>query len=189
MKIMKSAVFLCVAVVIAAALGGRAAAKNGDSPMSDSWITAKTKMALASDDRVKGRQINIDTKNGEVILRGKVDTEEAKTAAEEVAKNIENVRRVKNELQVVAPARREAVDDNDDAISDRVKKALDRDDSLRRADIDVKVNAGVVTLTGEAPDMMAKSKASWLAWKLPGVKSVQNDLTVKEKEKERNRNR
>lgn len=188
MKIMKSAVFLCVAVLIAAALGGRAAAKS-ESPMSDSWITAKTKVALASDDRVKGRQVNVETKNGEVILRGKVDDEMAKTAAEEVARNIENVKGVKNELQVVAPARREAVDDDDDAINDRVKKAFDREDSLRRADIDVKVSAGVVTLTGEAPDMMAKSKASWLAWKLPGVKSVQNDLVVKEKEKEKTRSR
>lgn len=181
----RSAVTLCAAITLAAALGGTAAAKSktSDSPMSDSWITAKTKMALASDDRVKGRQVNVDTRNKEVILRGKVDTEEAKIAAEEVAKNIENVKSVKNELQVVPPTQRAAVDDSDDMIAERVEKALDKDDALRKADIDVKVNAGVVTLMGEAPDMMAKAKASWLAWKLPGVKSVTNDLTVKEKAK------
>jgi len=181
----KSLMTLCAAILIAAAFGGTAAAepKTNASPMSDSWITAKTKMALASDDRVKGRQVNVETKNAAVMLRGKVDTEEAKLAAEEVAKNIENVKSVKNELQVVAPARREAVDDNDDAISERVAKALDKDDSLRKADIDVTVNAGVVTLTGDAPDMMSKGKASWLAWKMPGVKSVTNDLVVKEKAK------
>jgi len=182
MKAIKCAVTLCAAVLIAASLGGTAEAKS-ESPMSDSWITAKTKLALAADDRVKGRQVNVETKNGEVVLRGKVDDEMAKTAAEEVARNIENVKGVKNELQVVAPARREAVEESDEAVTDRVKNALDKDDALRKADIDVKVSAGVVTLTGEAPSLMAKSKASWLAWKLPGVKSVQNDLTVMEKAK------
>lgn len=177
---MRSSVSLCAALLIAASLGGLAMAK--DSPMSDSWITAKTKMALAADDRVKGRQVSVETKNGEVMLRGKVDTEEAKLAAEDVARRIENVTGVKNELQVVAPARREAVEDADEAIADRVKKALDKDEATRKADIGVKVNAGVVTLTGES-DLMTKSKASWLAWKLKGVKSVTNDMTVMEKKK------
>lgn len=181
-RIFLKTVLLCSALLLA---GSSRAARNGDSPMSDSWITAKTKMALASDDRVKGRQVNVETRNGEVMLRGKVDTAEAKTAAEEVARRIENVRGVKNELQVVAPERRDAVDDSDDALADRVKKALNKDDALRKADVGVKVNAGVVTLTGEASDLLAKSKASWLAWKLPGVKSVTNDMTVKEKAKNR----
>src|SRR5262245_46282720 len=52
---------------------------------SDSWITSKTKIALFSDDRVKGRQVHVETKDGVVYLRGKVDTPEAKKAAVEVA--------------------------------------------------------------------------------------------------------
>src|SRR5262244_2866374 len=46
-------------------------AKTG---MSDSWLTSKTKIALFSDDRVKGRQVHVETKGGVVYLRGKVDT-------------------------------------------------------------------------------------------------------------------
>src|SRR6266849_3879924 len=52
-------------------------AKQG---MSDSWITSKAKIALFSDDRVKGRQVHVETKDGMVMLRGKVDSAEAKAA-------------------------------------------------------------------------------------------------------------
>jgi osmotically-inducible protein OsmY len=42
------------------------------------------------------------------MLRGKVDSDEAKNAAEEIAKGIDGVKSVKNELQVVATSKREA---------------------------------------------------------------------------------
>jgi len=176
-----SVVSLCAALLIAAALGSSAIAAPGESPMSDSWITAKTKMSLAADGRVKGRQVKVGTDNGQVVLRGKVDTQEARTAAEEIAKGIDNVKGVKNELQVVAPSRREAIDDKDDAITARVKKCFAKEKSLRKANIGVVTNAGVVSLTGEVPNFMTSAKASWDAWKLSGVKSVKNDLTIKEK--------
>jgi osmotically-inducible protein OsmY len=38
----------------------------------------------------------------------------------------------------------------------------------------------VVSLSGEVPDLMTSAQASWTAWQVPGVKSVKNDLTVKE---------
>jgi hyperosmotically inducible periplasmic protein len=149
--------------------------------MNDSWMTAKTKIALFSDSRVKGREINVETKDGTVMLRGKVDTDEAKSAAEEVAKGIDGVKSVKNELQVVAPSKREAVDEKDDAITKRVKQHIAKDNRLKDADISVKTNAGVVSLTGEVSDLTTSAKASWTAWKVPGVKSVKNDLSIKDK--------
>ncbi len=150
-------------------------------PITDSWLTAKTKIALVADARVKGRQINVETKKGVVMLRGKVDTDEAKTAAEETAKGIDGVKSVKNELQVVAPAKREAVEEKDDIITDRVKREINKDAKLKKANIDVKTNAGVVSLSGEVPDITTSAKASWTAWKVVGVKSVKNDLSIKNK--------
>jgi len=40
--------------------------------------------------------------------------------------------------------------------------------------------SGVVSLTGEVMAIMTSANASWTAWQVPGVKSVKNDLTVKE---------
>ena len=42
-------------------------------------------------------------------------------------------------------------------------------------------DAFVVSLTGEVRDILTSANASWTARQVPGVKSVKNDLTVKEK--------
>src|SRR6266498_3951049 len=119
--------------------------------MTDSWITSKTKIALFSDDRVKGTQVHVETQKGTVMLRGKVDSNEAKAAAAEVAQGIEGVKSVK----------------------DRFKQ----DPDLKKAKIDAKVNAGVVTLTGEVKSIGTSARASDVARGIPGVRSVKNDLT------------
>ncbi len=85
-------------------------AQEAGAEISDSWLTAKTKIALFADVRVKGRQINVETKSGMVTLRGKVDSEEAKSAASEITKGVEHVKGMQNELQVVPAADRLKVD-------------------------------------------------------------------------------
>ena len=88
---------------------------------------------------------------------------------------------MKNDLAVVAPSKRDAVEEKDEAITARVQKKIAKDAHLKKAGIAVQTNAGVVSLTGEVKDIMTSANASWTAWFVPGVKSVKNDLTVKEK--------
>jgi len=81
-------------------------AKGGGSvsreDMSDATITAKVKSALAADVGLKTvTGINVDTDNGGVVtLKGKVDSADMKKRAEQVAKKVNGVKSVKNELQV-----------------------------------------------------------------------------------------
>ena len=172
----------CTAVVIGGALlTGSAFGRAEERNMSDSWVTAKTKIALFADSRVKGSDINVATTDGAVTIRGKVDTDAAKQAAESIAKGIEGAKTVKNDLQVVAPTKREAVDDKDEAITARVNEQMAKDTQLKTAGIKAQTNAGVVSLSGEVPDLTTSAQASWSAWQVPGVKSVKNDLTVKQK--------
>jgi len=145
---------------------------------SDSWLTSKTKIALFADERVKGREVRVETVKGEVFLRGKVDSAEAKTAAGEVAKGIEGVQSVKNDLQVVAPGNRKMVDAKDGDIDKAVKARLSKDAQVKS--VDVRTDASVVTLTGEVPSIVASAKASEMARMVPGVKSVKNELTVRQ---------
>ena len=147
-------------------------AKQG---MSDSWITSKAKIALFSDDRVKGRQVHVETKDGRVMLRGKVDSAEAKAAAAEVAKGVEGVKDVKNELQVVAPSHRAEVTADDKVIAKNVQNKLKNDPQLKTAKVEV--NNGVVSLTGEVKSIDASARASEVARSVAGVRSVKNDLT------------
>jgi hyperosmotically inducible protein len=176
---------LGTALVLGAALitGSANALGKADekTPINDSWLTAKAKIALFADARVKGSEINVETTQGLVMIRGKVDSDAAKQAAESVAKGIDGVKSVKNELQVVAPSKREAIDDKDDAITTRVNEQIAKDSNLKKAGVHAQTNAGVVSLSGEVQDLMTSAQASWTAWQVPGVKSVKNDLTVKEK--------
>ena len=172
----------CTAVVIGGALlTGSAFGRAEERNMSDSWITAKTKIALFADSRVKGSDISVATTDGAVTIRGKVDTDAAKQAAESIAKGIDGAKTVKNDLQVVAPTKREAVDDKDEAITARVNEQMAKDTQLKTAGIKAQTNAGVVSLSGEVPDLTTSAQASWSAWQVPGVKLVKNDLTVKQK--------
>jgi len=176
---------LCTALVIGGAvIAGSVTAADKTTektPINDTWLTAKTKIALAADGRVKGRQIDVETTQGVVLLRGKVDSDAAKHAAGDITKLLDGVKSVKNDLEVVAPSKREAVEDKDEAITARVKEHFAKDAHLKHADIAVQTNAGVVSLTGEVKDITTSAHASWTAWFVQGVKSVKNDLTVKEK--------
>jgi len=182
---------LCTALVIGGALiagSGHAVGQADEkTPINDAWLTAKTKIALAADSRVKGRQIEVETTEGRVMLRGKVDSDAAKRAAEGITAGLDGVKTVKNDLEVVPPSAREAEEEKDEAITARVKEhiakdaTLMKDSRLKDADINVHTNAGVVSLTGEVPDISTSAQASWTTRQVPGVKSVKNDLTVKEK--------
>jgi hyperosmotically inducible protein len=144
---------------------------------TDSWVTAKAKIALYADERVKGRQISVETRQGTVILRGKVDSEDAKTAAGERVKAVEHVKGVRNELQVVAPAERKMVDTDDKTIASAVEQRLKKDPQLKKARISARADSGIVTLTGEVKSIGISSRASEVASDVPGVRAVRNDLT------------
>jgi hyperosmotically inducible protein len=150
-------------------------AQDAKVAVSDSWLTSKTKIALFSDDRVKGSQVKVETVDGVVHLRGKVDSAEAKAAATSVAQGIEGVKSVKNELQVVSAGARKAVDAKDTDIAKAVESRLSREADLKK--VDVRADAGVVTLTGEVPTISASAKASEVARGVNGVRSVKNQLT------------
>jgi hyperosmotically inducible protein len=142
--------------------------------VTDSWITSKTKISLFADERVKTTQISVDTAKGVVHLRGKVDSAEAKSAASDITGGIDGVKSVKNDLQVVAPAARQAVDANDKDIAKAVETRLGKDSQLKK--VDVRTDSGVVTLTGQVATIDASAKASEMARGVPGVKSVKNEL-------------
>jgi hyperosmotically inducible protein len=153
--------------------------QDAKTAVSDSWITSKTKIALFADERVKGTQVSVDTMKGGVVhLRGKVDSAEAKSAAGDIAKGVEGVQSVKNDLQVVAPSTRKMVDAKDEDIDKAVENRFSRDTQLKK--VDVRVDAGVATLTGEVPSIMVSAKASEVARSVAGVKSVKNELTVRQ---------
>lgn len=143
--------------------------------VSDSWITAKTKIALFADSRAPGASVSVETTKGMVFLRGKVATDAEKKAAEEIARGIEGVQAVRNELQVVPGSAKKVVEAKDDEITKQVTARFTADPKLKN--LDVRTDNGVVTLQGKLPSIMDSARASQKAREVPGVRSVRNDTT------------
>lgn len=74
--------------------------RTGEQVMDDGAITMKVKAALVGDPRTKAHQVNVETREGVVQLSGFVDNSEAKSTAEELARAVDNVKSVDNELSV-----------------------------------------------------------------------------------------
>lgn len=81
-------------------------AKNREtvsSGASNAALTTKVKSALAADSGMGTMtSIDVDSDKGVVTLKGKVDSAAAKKKAEEIAKKVEGVKSVKNQLRVEA---------------------------------------------------------------------------------------
>ena len=65
-----------------------------DEPMGDAWITTKVKTDLLATPDVSGLAIDVDTKNGVVMLKGSVDNKAQADKAVAVAKKIDGVKKV-----------------------------------------------------------------------------------------------
>ena len=68
--------------------------------LDDASVTVKVKSALIADPNLKGLAIDVDTTQNVVTISGTVATEAARGDAERVAKQVEGVREVKNNLLV-----------------------------------------------------------------------------------------
>ncbi|MEW6413788.1 MAG: BON domain-containing protein [Pseudomonadota bacterium] len=68
--------------------------------VDDAWITAKVKALLVKDEGVKGLDVKVATHQGTVQLSGWVSSPGQITQAERIARSVEGVKDVKNDLQI-----------------------------------------------------------------------------------------
>lgn len=77
------------------------AADSAKQSLTDAAITSKINLALAADDRLKALKIDVDTSNGQVTLTGQAPDVESRDRATVLAKAVEGVQAVNNQLTVV----------------------------------------------------------------------------------------
>ena len=143
---------------------------------ADSGITSVIQASLEANDKVKARQVDVETRGGVVYLTGVVDTEEARREAGRVAWRTKGVGGVVNDLTVGERTIGSWVDDV--MISSKVKSKLITNSEIEAGDIDVGSSQGVVTLIGRVSSATIKSEAERLARATSGVKDVHNELVV-----------
>jgi hyperosmotically inducible protein len=156
---------------------------------SDAGITTAVKSKFATDETVKAYQINVDTKDKVVTLKGEVDTAAARDRAVELARATEGVRDVVDVLAVApAPAATSGVAEKDSApltgdpgITATVKTKMLADTTVSGLKIDVDTTDGVVSLTGDVASAAEKRRAIEIARETEGVKSVKDHLKIVKK--------
>ena len=83
---------------------------TGDKPKqsvgeyaSDAMITTKVKAAIVAEPAISALEIAVETNDGIVRLSGTVDTAAQSDAATRVARGVDGVKQVTNEIKVRAP--------------------------------------------------------------------------------------
>lgn len=96
------------ALVLAAVMGTGLIAGCSSTPnqqsagqaIDDGVVTAKVKARLIEDPVTKAHQINVETFKGTVQLSGFVESNQARTRALQLARDVEGVKQVKDALEV-----------------------------------------------------------------------------------------
>jgi len=143
--------------------------------LDDVRISGRVQRRMTVDPEVDRFDIDVDTLDGVVTLRGEVESETMKTSAERIARDTPGVKQVKNKLTVESEKHSGS---KDLGIRARVGTRLSLASDVDRMSIDVDVEHGVVTLSGVVHDEKAKTQAEKIARETKGVKDVKNELTV-----------
>ena len=91
-----------VALTSALLTGSAWANDPGSKPVNDSSITKQVRSEVTRETAASPQGIQVKTRNGMVYLTGTVATEQQRRKAEEVARGIEGVTGVQNNLTVAA---------------------------------------------------------------------------------------
>jgi osmotically-inducible protein OsmY len=119
------------------------------------------------------QHITVKVADGRVTLSGQVDSESQRRRAGLIATELQGVRAVDNQLQIVVKSHR-----SDRQIRKDVLSTLGRDVYLANVFMEVAVHNGVVTLRNKVATAYQKKRATEDCLLIDNVKAVKNDLVI-----------
>ena len=125
---------------------------------------------------IDAADIGVTVKDGVVTLIGHVRSYAEKVAAERAVQRVKGVRAIAEELEVRYPERKKTADDE---IAKRALAIISWDTTIPDDVIQVKVQAGWITLSGEVDWHFQKRAVEDAVRKLTGVVGVTNLLVVR----------
>lgn len=166
--------------------------EQNQSAIKDAWLDGKLETALLFNEYLNSFDIDTDVKNGVASLTGAVESDIDRDLAGEIAKSINGVTDVENNL-VVDKSKTAMSKDNAAAkerqgfkqsvsnatLTARIKSQLLINSNTGGMDINVDSKQGVVTLSGNVKSGEEKDLAIRLASNTTGADSVVDRLVVK----------
>ena len=143
----------CVAVAAGGAVAGASAAvdrRTTGTLVEDESIELKAVRAIMADKDLNSQShLNVTSYNTVVLLTGETPTDELRQRAEQIARGVDKVTTVHNEITVAAPSSM-MTRSSDTVITSKVKTKLLADKNIEGVNIKVVTENGVVYLMGLA---------------------------------------
>jgi osmotically-inducible protein OsmY len=144
--------------------------------MNDKTLRQAVEEELTWEPSVSAEHIGVTADNGVVTLTGHVSSYAEKYAAENAVKRVKGVRGLAQEIEVRFPNDKKS---SDDQIAKRALDIIAWDSTIPEDKVQVKVQSGLVTLSGEVAWFYQRSDAENAVRKLAGVKGIINDIKIK----------
>jgi hyperosmotically inducible periplasmic protein len=130
--------------------------------------------SLAADPELRGEQVSVESRDGQVLLSGEVETERRKQRAERIAWGHPDARQVDNRLTV----RTEEGVETTDRLGRRVEFELYSSRAFDLENINVRTDNATVILSGTVRSPAERMLAERITRDVDGVRNVQNRLSV-----------
>lgn len=142
----------------------------GTHERSDSAIAQAAADTLAWNVLVPA-SVQVYVEKGRLILRGHVDWDFQRTAAEKALRNLTGITELVNHISIQKHVQPEDV-------KARIQHALERTAVGGSPNIDIEVSGSKVILSGTVQSVTERDDAKWAAWAVPGVSEVESRLQI-----------
>lgn len=177
---------LAIGILATSMMGNVALADNDwEGDAKDAWIDGKLETSYLLNSELNNFRINTEVDNGAVVLTGSVRSDAHKELATEIAKNLDGVTNVTNNLVVSEEGDEYANEDRDFSskffdmtTTVSLKSNFALNDDLEASKINIDTKDGVVTLEGEVDSKAESMLAEEIAAGYDHVSKVNNNLRV-----------
>jgi len=145
--------------------------QNNTKSINDNYIAEKILNVFKSNFSIPDEKIKLKVEKGWVTLEGNVNWNYQKEAAKNAVIALMGVRGVTNNIRTKS-------DRNDYVKKSAIEKAIFNNAALVNDHIEVTVKNNDVKLSGIVNTFFEKEEAERIAWKTPGIWSVENEIGV-----------
>jgi osmotically-inducible protein OsmY len=145
--------------------------QNNTKSINDNYIAEKILNVFKSNFSIPDEKIKLKVEKGWVTLEGNVNWNYQKEAAKNAVIALMGVRGVTNNIRTKS-------DRNDYVKKSAIEKAIFNNAALVNDHIEVTVKNNDVKLSGVVNTFFEKEEAERIAWKTPGIWSVENEIGV-----------
>ncbi len=144
--------------------------------MSDRALKQAVEDELKWEPSIDAEHIGVTAEDGVVTLTGHVGSYTEKIIAEKAAKRVKGVRAIAQEIEIRFPNDKKT---SDDQIAKRALDIIAWDSTIPKDKVQIKVQGGFVTLSGEVDWHYQRTDAEYAVRKLEGIKGLSNEIKVK----------